>query len=364
MGYTFDGTNKRIILTTGTTSVDVADMYSRWKDWVLLSDNAKYLQALSVVGGDETPTGYIGSTFFLENGWRIRPQEANHTLTITGNLYVRGGGAAVVSTLGTYQVLTTLTVSNLVDTVPVGSGLSTDEHNVLIALPATINTSVASNLTTLNDVSTTDVTNSVTSALNSYNPPTKAELDSAVSGLATSTEVAKIPKSDGVTTWNTTALNSIKDRCASALVDYDPPTYTELLTRTVLTATYATSTELATVRAKTDNLPSDPADQSGIEAAISALNNLSSSDVSTVVSGLLATLNDISAAEVLSGTIEGSITLKKAISAVLSVLTGLASGGGTGTITFRNQADSKDRVIMEVDENGNRSTVTFDFSDL
>lgn len=132
MGYTFDGPNKRIILTTGTISVDVADMYSRWKDWMLLSDNAKYLQALSVIGGDETPTGFVGSTFFLENGWRIRPQEANHTLTITGNLYVRGGGNAVVATLGTYQVLTTLTVSNLVDTISVGSGLSTEEHNALM----------------------------------------------------------------------------------------------------------------------------------------------------------------------------------------------------------------------------------------
>lgn len=36
--------------------------------------------------------------------------EANHTLVITGNLFVSGGGDPVVSTLGVYNVLTKLVV--------------------------------------------------------------------------------------------------------------------------------------------------------------------------------------------------------------------------------------------------------------
>ena len=36
--------------------------------------------------------------------------EANHNLTITGNLFVEGGGVPVVSTLGTYQVNVNYTV--------------------------------------------------------------------------------------------------------------------------------------------------------------------------------------------------------------------------------------------------------------
>lgn len=38
-------------------------------------------------------------------------------------------------------------------------------------------------------------------------------------------------------------------------------------------------TEVAAIKAKTDNLPSDPADQSRVDAAIAALNNLSASEV-------------------------------------------------------------------------------------
>ena len=45
--------------------------------------------------------------------------EASHNLTITGNLFVEGGGVPVVSTLGTYQV-------NVNYTVPVqAQGIST-----------------------------------------------------------------------------------------------------------------------------------------------------------------------------------------------------------------------------------------------
>jgi hypothetical protein len=44
------------------------------------------------------------------NGWRVRPMEANQNLTITGNLFVDGGGVPVVSTLGTYQVNVNYTV--------------------------------------------------------------------------------------------------------------------------------------------------------------------------------------------------------------------------------------------------------------
>ena len=45
--------------------------------------------------------------------------ESNHTLTITGNLFVDGGGIPVVSTIGTFQV-------NVNYTVPVqAQGIST-----------------------------------------------------------------------------------------------------------------------------------------------------------------------------------------------------------------------------------------------
>lgn len=126
MAYTFDGPNKLIILTTGTTVVDVKDLYSRWKEWVATDVNSKYLPAISVLGGDPLPGGrYLGTTYFIENGWKLRPQEANHTLFISGNMYARDGSDPFVNTLGAYNVRIMVTVSNLVDTVATGSGVGT-----------------------------------------------------------------------------------------------------------------------------------------------------------------------------------------------------------------------------------------------
>ena len=64
-----------------------------------------------LVGGIALGGGlFIPPYFFLLNGWRVRPMESSHNLTITGNLFVDGGGVPVVSTLGTYQVNVNYTV--------------------------------------------------------------------------------------------------------------------------------------------------------------------------------------------------------------------------------------------------------------
>lgn len=108
MPVTFDGPNKLIICDSGTTTISVADVYSRWKDWVATSDNSKYLDAFRVVGGDPIDAGagtYVTSYFFLTNGWRVRPQESNHTLKVTtGVLLVDGGGDPFVDTVGSFRV--------------------------------------------------------------------------------------------------------------------------------------------------------------------------------------------------------------------------------------------------------------------
>jgi hypothetical protein len=52
----------------------------------------------------------------LTNGWRIRPAERDHKLTLVGNIFVDGGeGSAFVAVLGPYTVHTETKVSNLVD---------------------------------------------------------------------------------------------------------------------------------------------------------------------------------------------------------------------------------------------------------
>lgn len=122
---TFDGINRLIIINFGETSIDVAiDVYGDWKEWILQSDNSKYTVAISAIGGDPIGGGrYLGSTFFLENGWKLRPYEGNHVLSVVGNLYTRDGSSPFVPTIGSYNVLTSMQVSNLIDTVST-SGVS------------------------------------------------------------------------------------------------------------------------------------------------------------------------------------------------------------------------------------------------
>lgn len=116
---TFDGPNKVIVeIAAGPeNTVDVTTVYSEWKTWLRQSDNAKYLPAFSQVGGDPiTTTQNLGSTFFLENGWRIRPAESNHKVTLVGNVYTREPGQSVfVPTEGAFTVNTETRVSSLVD---------------------------------------------------------------------------------------------------------------------------------------------------------------------------------------------------------------------------------------------------------
>jgi hypothetical protein len=121
---TFDGINRLIIINFGENSIDVAiDIYGDWKEWVLQNDNAKYTVAISAIGGDSIGGGrFLGSTFFLENGWKIRPYEGDHVLSVTGNLYTRDGSSPFVQTLGSYNVLTSMQVSNLIDTVSTSGG--------------------------------------------------------------------------------------------------------------------------------------------------------------------------------------------------------------------------------------------------
>ena len=107
MAFTFDATNKLIILSTGTTSFDLADLWTAWKDWLRLG-NAGAARALDTVGGEpiDAAAGTLVPLFlFLLNGWKIRPYEGDHTLTVTGGtLVVSGGGDPFVSTLGDYTV--------------------------------------------------------------------------------------------------------------------------------------------------------------------------------------------------------------------------------------------------------------------
>jgi hypothetical protein len=137
---TFDGPNKLIIVNNGETSLDVAiDLYSDWKEWMVLVDNAKYPIAMRTVGGDPTSGGKsVAPYFFLSNGWKIRPYEGSHTLTLDGNLFTDEPGIygynLFVSTLGSYAVLTAVNLTSDAVGITTEGGTAPTADEVAVAV--------------------------------------------------------------------------------------------------------------------------------------------------------------------------------------------------------------------------------------
>lgn len=92
--------------------------------------------------------------------------------------------------------------------------------------------------------------------------------------------------------------------------------------------------------------------------------------VASVTAGVTLANDAISAAalsaaaidEIIDEVIEGSLTLRQVLRILLAEAVGKAAGGGTTSITFRDNADTKNRIAATVDASGNRSAVTLDAS--
>lgn len=80
-----------------------------------------------------------------------------------------------------------------------------------------------------------------------------------------------------------------------------------------------------------------------------------------VISAAVTALNDLTSAEVgdavLDEVVEGGHTLRELTRLFASALAGKVAGAGTGTITFRDIDDTKNRIVATVDGTGNRNAV-------
>jgi hypothetical protein len=147
------------------------------------------------------------------------------------------------------------------------------------------------------------------------------------------------------------------------------------LTTALGTADDAVLAQIALVKAQTDLLPSDPADQSLIIAATDAIiaaigdvptnaelaTALGTADdaVLLAIDGLPTALENADALLDRADAIETGLTPRQMLKGSAAVLLGKASGGGTGTETFRSAvADDADRVVSTNDASGNRTAVT------
>lgn len=110
----FDGENKLIYIDPDTEVIDIrSDVYSNWKEWVQVRDNAKYEPAMRTTGGDPISGGInTGDIYFLINDWRI---VVDHNLDIYGAIYSDNYASPYVREPGTNIVINR--VSNLVQSI-------------------------------------------------------------------------------------------------------------------------------------------------------------------------------------------------------------------------------------------------------
>jgi hypothetical protein len=125
---TFDGVNKRIYIAPDVQTLDVKqDIYSDWKEWMQLYDNAKFLPAFRSIGGDPVGDGqFAGDIYFLINGWQI---VIDHLVTLTGTLYQDDGLSPFIVLAGGGVIAT---VSNLSFTSETSAAGLTPEQELLL----------------------------------------------------------------------------------------------------------------------------------------------------------------------------------------------------------------------------------------
>ena len=102
----------------GEVFIDVkVDIYSDGKeDWKSDATLNKFRFPVTAVGGNPLPgSKSLGSTFFLEYGWKIRPYEGTHVMNLNGNMYARDGSNPYLPTTGVFNVQIIQSVSSLVD---------------------------------------------------------------------------------------------------------------------------------------------------------------------------------------------------------------------------------------------------------
>jgi len=125
-------------------------------------------------------------------------------------------------------------------------------------------------------------------------------------------------------------------------------------------------TDVDAILADTNEMQGDLTDGGRLDLLIDAIladtNELQGDDVP----GLIAALNDPTAAEIatalldLANGIETGWTLRQTLRVMAAALAGKLSGASTATNTLRDLTDTTDRIVATVDADGNRTAITLD----
>lgn len=211
--------------------------------------------------------------------------------TPTGTLVVNGTDNAATVTVtnkstGNYKAAVTLPTLSAGDVVQLRIAATIGST----AAKAIIFQGVADTerISDLNDLTAAQVNAEVDTALADYDPPTKGELDSAVSPLATAAALATVDSIvDTIVARviGTIAAGTHNPQSGDAYARLGSPAGASVIAD-LGTATSATQNIVLAVKAKTDNLPVAPAATGDIAAAIAAYDPPTKAELDSAVSPL------------------------------------------------------------------------------
>lgn len=133
-----DGNAKTITLS-GATTFAAGLIYSAAKDWEALVANMQFVSPMTAEGKATLGGGvYTDAIYKLASGWKLQPSgyAAGTQITVSGTLITDDASVRTLPALGSevtwlFQVASGATVVS----VSGGSGLSSEEHTKLMAIP-------------------------------------------------------------------------------------------------------------------------------------------------------------------------------------------------------------------------------------
>jgi hypothetical protein len=282
------------------------------------------------VGTNNDKTGYTASTVSDKTGYSLSStQTFNVTGSITGNL--SGSVGSVSGSVGSVTGDVGGNVTGSVGSVATG-GITTASF-----ASGAINAAAIA----------TDAIGSAELAATAAAEIAAAVVDLSLSGHTTSGTVGEAISnaSSAGDPWSTAVPGAYSAGQAGYILgtNVNATVSSRASQTSVDTVDDFLDTEIAAIKAKTDNLPAAP-------AATGDAMTLTSGERNSVADALL----DRSAG------IETGYTPRQSLRIMLAALAGKLSGAATTTVTIRNAPDTKARITATVDEDGNRSAITLD----
>lgn len=329
----------------------------------------------TVLTGNVTISGTLGTGAVTLSALTVTNNAlVSGTTTLTGNVSLGGtleitGAVTLSSTLATGAVtLSALTVTNNL----LVSGTSTLTGAVATGAVTMASTTVTGALTTGSIVngggftqtgtftaSAFTVTNALTVGTNAlpWNAAWDAEVESECDDAITASGIK------GATFDTATdSLEAIRNRGDAAWI-----TATGFSTLDAAAVTAAVPTAAAIGTDAASKVLVTPAQKIVTDASGYVTANLNGdltatmkTSVTTAATAATPALSAAGVDAIHDEVVEGTLTLRHIAKLILSFIGGKASGGGTASIAFRDNADTKDRIVITVNGSGDRSAVTLD----